>query len=133
AEADVKALEAQIKVSKNEVERARLDLEEYSKVRAAIPGRVSKALLTEGNLVGAGGGDPLMTTIVSEDPIRVYFSIDERSLLRYAKNRGVEGKSMKELLANLKNLKATFGFARDGGKTLSHGRTVAFRDNRYEP
>lgn len=133
AEADVLSLEAQILASKNEVERARLDLEEYSKIRAAIPGRMSKAQLTEGNLVGAGGGDPLMTTIVLEDPIRVYFNIDERSLQRYAKSRGVEGKSMKELLANLKDLKATFGFALDGERTFSHEGTLAFADNRIDP
>jgi RND family efflux transporter MFP subunit len=133
AEADVKSLEAQILGCKNEVERARLDLEEYSKIRAKIPGRVGKALLTEGNLVGAGGGDPLMTTIVQEDPIRIYFSIDERSLQRYAKNRGVQGKSMKELLANLKNLKATFGFALDGEKTFGREGILAFADNRIDP
>lgn len=133
AEADVQSLEAQVLASKNEVERARLDLEDYSKIRAAIPGRVGKALLTEGNLVGAGGSDPLLTTIVQEDPIRVYFSIDERSLQRYARNRGVEGKSMKELLANLKSLKATFGFALDGEKTFARQGTLAFADNRIDP
>ena len=44
--------------------------------------------LTEGNLVNAGGSDPLLTTIVSVDPIRIYFNVDERSMQRYAKSIG---------------------------------------------
>ena len=36
-----------------------------------------------GNLVNAGGGETLLTTIVSVDPMYVYFDVDERALLRY--------------------------------------------------
>ena len=39
--------------------------------------------MTKGNLVNAGGGDTLLTTIVSVDPIYVYFDVDERSLRLY--------------------------------------------------
>ena len=78
AEADALALAAEISAAKNEIARAELDLE-YSRITADIAGRVSKAELTEGNLVNAGGSDPLLTTIVSVDPIRIYFNVDERS------------------------------------------------------
>jgi RND family efflux transporter MFP subunit len=62
---------------------ARLDLE-YTEVRSPIAGRVSRALLTEGNYVsGMAGGASLLTTIVSVDPIYVYADIDENSLLRF--------------------------------------------------
>ena len=65
------------------LESARLDLE-YTQVRAPIGGRVSRALLTEGNYVnGVAGGASLLTTIVSVDPVYVYADIDENSLLKF--------------------------------------------------
>src|SRR5262249_40575390 len=63
AEADALSLAAQVESAKQEIKRQELDLE-YSKVTAPISGRVSKAEMTEGNLVNAGGSDPLLTTIV---------------------------------------------------------------------
>ncbi len=77
-----KTWEARVQSDKAEIKRRQLDLE-YSRVTADIAGRVGRALLTEGNLVNAGGSDPLLTTIVSIDPIYVYFSVDERTLLKY--------------------------------------------------
>lgn len=65
------------------LESARLDLE-YTQVRAPIDGRISRALLTEGNYVsGLAGGASLLTTIVSVDPVYVYADIDENSLLKF--------------------------------------------------
>ncbi len=65
------------------LDSARLDLE-YTQVRAPIDGRVSRALLTEGNYVsGAAGTATLLTTIVSVDPIYVHADIDENSLLKF--------------------------------------------------
>src|SRR5436190_15417734 len=59
----------------------KLDLE-YTQVRAPIDGRVSRALLTEGNYVnGVAGAASLLTTIVSVDPVYVYADVDEDTLL----------------------------------------------------
>jgi len=59
------------------LESARLDVE-YTEVRAPIDGRVSRALLTEGNYVsGIAGAATVLTTIVSVDPVYVYDDIDE--------------------------------------------------------
>src|SRR5262249_2464969 len=44
----------------------------FTKIRASIGGRIGRALVTEGNLVGSG--EPtLLATIVSMDPIYAYF------------------------------------------------------------
>ena len=60
-----------------------LDLD-YTKVCAPINGRVSRALLTEGNYVsGVSGTTTLLTTIVSVDPIYVYADLDEVTLLKF--------------------------------------------------
>ena len=81
-EADAKALEAQIASKQQEVARTALDLE-YSRLVSPIDGRIGAAQLTPGNLVNAGGSDPLLATIVALDPMYAYFTIDERSLQVY--------------------------------------------------
>src|SRR5207248_8449948 len=64
------------------VERAKLDLQ-YTKVIAPVSGRVSRYVVTVGNLVQAGdqGGGTLLTTIVSVDPMYAYFDVDEHTVL----------------------------------------------------
>ncbi len=63
---------------------ARLNIE-WSTVRAPIGGRVGRAEITQGNLVQAGPpAASLLTTIVSLDPIYVYFDADEQLYLKNA-------------------------------------------------
>jgi RND family efflux transporter MFP subunit len=131
-DADVKALGAQVAATKNEVTRVELDLE-YSKIRSIFAGRIGKAELTEGNLVNAGGSDPLMATVAVIDPIRVYFNVDERALQRYAKSRNVQGKNLTDLLSSLKTTEAPFLFAQDGETEFAHPGKIAFADNRIDP
>jgi RND family efflux transporter MFP subunit len=64
---------------------AELDLS-YTKVVSPIAGRASRELVTEGNLVGAGEAT-LLTTVVIDDPLHVYFDIDERAVLAFLKER----------------------------------------------
>jgi multidrug efflux system membrane fusion protein len=62
---------------------AQLDLE-HTKVRAPINGRVSRAYVTEGNLIsGAPGNATLLTTIVSVGDAYVYADIDEATVLKF--------------------------------------------------
>ena len=65
------------------VDRAKLDLD-YTKVTAPVSGRVSRYVVTVGNLIQAGdqGGGTLLTTIVSVDPMYAYFDVDEHTVLR---------------------------------------------------
>lgn len=62
---------------------AQLDLE-HTEVRAPITGRVSRALVTAGNLIsGAPGSATLLTTIVSVGEAFVYADLDEAAVLRF--------------------------------------------------
>lgn len=62
---------------------ARLDLE-HTQVRAPITGRISRALVTPGNLVaGTAGGGTLLTTIVATGDAYVYADLDEATLLKF--------------------------------------------------
>ena len=73
------------------VDTARLNLE-FTKVRAPIDGRISRELITAGNLVNGGGNDAtLLTSIVSTDPVYVYADVDERSVLKYRRQAQKQG------------------------------------------
>ena len=80
--------DAAIRMAEAAVRIARLNLE-WTVVRAPIAGRVGRAEVTPGNLVQAGAPSPtLLTTIVSVDPIYVYFDTDEQAYLKYIRTSG---------------------------------------------
>jgi len=82
--------EAGVAVASAALARAQLDLE-FTQVRAPITGRISRKLVSEGNLVAGGDANAtLLTTLVSLDTIDAYFDIDEQSFLRYGR-AGREG------------------------------------------
>ncbi|MGM5027171.1 efflux RND transporter periplasmic adaptor subunit [Tardiphaga sp. 862_B3_N4_1] len=67
------------------LKQAQLNVE-YTKVVAPIAGRVSRHLVTVGNLVqGSESGATLLTSIVSLSPIYVYFDTDEATYVRNSK------------------------------------------------
>src|SRR5437870_5392848 len=74
---------ANIAADKAVVASRKLDLE-YTKVIAPVSGRVSRYVVTVGNLIQSGdqNGGTLLTTIVSVDPMYAYFDVDERTVLR---------------------------------------------------
>lgn len=78
--ADAQAV-ANVSAAEAAVELARLDLE-FTEVRSPIAGLAGRAQVTAGNLVAAG--ETLLTTVVSLDPIYVYFESDEQVYLRSA-------------------------------------------------
>lgn len=62
------------------LDAAKLNLE-FTEVRAPIDGRVSRALITAGNLVSSAS---VLTTVVSDDPVYAYFDADEQTYLKFA-------------------------------------------------
>ncbi|MGR9115267.1 MAG: efflux RND transporter periplasmic adaptor subunit [Gammaproteobacteria bacterium] len=78
---------------------AKLNLE-YTEIRSPIDGRAGRELITEGNLVNGGGAATLLTTIVSTDPLYVYIDADERSVLKYKRQR-LHGMDIEGLEAKL--------------------------------
>ncbi|MBN9519080.1 efflux RND transporter periplasmic adaptor subunit, partial [bacterium] len=79
AEASVKAAAAQVEAAQASVELYRLNLG-FTKVYAPIDGQVSRYYYTPGNLVSQDS--TLLTTVVSTDPVYVYFDMDERTVVR---------------------------------------------------
>jgi multidrug efflux system membrane fusion protein len=80
-ENSLREAEASLRAAQAAVRTARLNLS-YTEVRAPISGRVGKIEVTAGNLVNGGSGAPVLTTIVSTNPIYVSFDADERTVQR---------------------------------------------------
>jgi membrane fusion protein, multidrug efflux system len=77
----VLAAEAAVRAAQARLDRAKLDLE-WTEIRAPISGKISRTGVTEGNLVANGN---TLSTIVSQDPVYVYFDAPERVVLRWDK------------------------------------------------
>ena len=126
AQADALAYDAQIAAKQEEVKRFQLDLE-FSRITAPIGGRISRAMLTEGNLVNAGGSDPLLTTIVAIDPIFAYFAVDERSLQKYQRTRDAD-----QPRPTLREQQVPFRFALDSDQGFPHEGLLDFAENQLD-
>ncbi|RQS56203.1 MULTISPECIES: efflux RND transporter periplasmic adaptor subunit [unclassified Burkholderia] len=122
ARATAEQARADLRAADAAVADAKLNLG-FTEVRAPIAGRVGRAIATAGNLARAD--DTLLTTVVSQDPVYVYFDCDEQSYLRYnarradPKHRAIGADPVRVGLAN------ETGFP--------HAGTVDFLDNRLDP
>ena len=72
---------ANVKAAEATLQTARLNLD-YTEVRAPVDGRVGKIEVTVGNLVAAGTASPVLTSLVSINPIYASFDADEDVVLR---------------------------------------------------
>lgn len=114
ANADVQAAEAALAT-------AELNLG-FTEVRSPITGRVGRALLTLGNLVQTD--QTVLTSVVSQDPVYVYFQPDERTFLRY---RELARKGERAMSAN----PVRVGLTSEAG--FPHAGTVNFINNQVDP
>ena len=71
--------EAAVSAAEAALESARLNLQ-YTRVEAPISGRAGRAMVTRGNLASAD--QTLLTSLVSIDPMYVYFEGDQQTLVR---------------------------------------------------
>src|SRR5438552_10804 len=120
---------AAVKSAKAALDSAKLNLE-FTEVHAPINGRISRALVTEGNLVSggvSGAGATLLTTLVSLDPLYLYGDADERAILKYLQLRR-EGKRVS---ARDELIPAEMGLADEIG--FPHKGHMDFVDNRVDP
>lgn len=85
AEAERDQAKAGIKAAQAKVEVAKIDLG-YTHIHAPISGRISRNLVDIGNLVGRGEAT-LLSTIVNDRPMFVYFNVSERDILQASKNQ----------------------------------------------
>lgn len=112
ARADLAAAEAELK-------RAELDVG-YAKITSPIDGKIGGSKVDVGNLIGPDSG--VLATVVALDPIRVNFTVSERSYLNYSqakKDGKATGFVPKIRLAN--------------DEMYGHDGKLDFIDNRVDP
>ncbi len=126
--AEARQAEAALRSAQAAHEESRLDVE-FTEVRAPVSGRIGRKLVTEGNLVNGGSGTQatLLTTIVSLDPIYVYFEADERSYLKYTR---LAREGLRPSSREIHN-PVEVGFADEEG--FPHQGLMDFVDNRLDP
>lgn len=125
--ADLDTAKGTLQADKGDLAQRVLDLK-FTKVVAPISGRVSRAEVTEGNVVQSGqNGGTLLTTLVSVDPIYVYFDVDERTLLQV--RRQMHGDDVRS--AQDASVPIYIGLADEDG--YAHVGVVNFMDNRVDP
>jgi multidrug efflux system membrane fusion protein len=109
---------AAVRAAEAAVASARLNLQ-FTEIRAPISGRAGRALVTVGNLAQTDA--TLLTTLVSLDPMVVYFDSDEQTYLRYQAQAGggAEHNPVRVGLANETD--------------FPHAGTVDFVDNQVDP
>jgi membrane fusion protein, multidrug efflux system len=85
--------EANLRAAQAALQSAKLNLG-YTEVVAPVSGRVGKIEITVGNLVAAGPGAPVLTTLVSVNPIYGSFNVDEEAVARALKSLGTDAKNL---------------------------------------
>jgi RND family efflux transporter MFP subunit len=113
--------EAALNVAKVARETARLELE-FTRIVAPIDGRISQPLVHPGNVVRAD--ETLLATLVSVEPMYVFFDIDERTVLRLRRQERQgkapqDGNQQKPIMIGLTDEP---GFPRRGAFTLAGAR-----------
>jgi RND family efflux transporter MFP subunit len=121
---DWQVAKAAVGQAEAKVRSSQLNLD-WTQVTSPISGRLSRTLVTRGNLVVADNTQ--LTTVVSLDPMYAYFNVDERTLLRLRTqaqpayvSSGSQQKSRVEM-----------GLSYEEGYSLTG--TIGFEDNRVDP
>jgi membrane fusion protein (multidrug efflux system) len=120
ATATLAQADAEVAAAEAGLASARLDLE-YSEVRAPISGRIGRALITEGALVGTGAAD-VLATIQQLDPVYADFTQSAGELL--ALRRALKLGSLTDPNAGTANVRLMF----DNGSAYPHPGRLLFSE-----
>jgi len=105
--------EGNLKATQAALQAAQLNLD-YTQVRAPVAGRVGKLEVTIGNLVAAGPSAPVLTNLVSVDPIYASFNADEAVVARAIKSLGANAHAQVDRIPVRMNTATTNGTTYEG-------------------
>src|SRR5688572_11761017 len=124
----VRDAEALVKIGEARVKAAELELS-FCRITAPISGRISRPLVTPGNFVSGGGSDTgstILTTIVMQDPIYIYFDVSENNALKYQRLSQASGKGATGILG------ASVGIGLPDETGFPHDAKLDFLENRLD-
>ncbi len=123
---DLGEAEGALQSSQASLAAAELDLE-FTRITAPLAGRISRKQVSVGNyVIGDSSSSTLLTTIVSQDPIQLYFDISEADYLKYARL----GKAAPS--ANLRQDPTPVSLGLLDEKGFPHEGQLDFVDNRID-
>ncbi|QEF99148.1 Efflux pump periplasmic linker BepF [Stieleria maiorica] len=126
AEAAIATAQAEIELAEAGVETAELNLQ-YTRIRAPVTGRISRKVVTEGNLIAGGTStSSLLTTITSMQPIYCVFDASEQDVLKYMRL----AKSGKRESSRVAKNPVFIGLVDEAG--FPHRGHMDFVDNRFD-
>lgn len=117
-------------VSKNTIDSAEAQLRQaqinldHAYIKAPISGRISRAELTEGNLIQAGANAPVLTTIASNEGIYADFEVDEQAYLKNVYSKARDREEQRKILVQM--------ILNSDTSTVYDGTIESF-DNRIDP
>lgn len=120
--------EALVKIAEARVKAAELDLS-FCQIKAPISGRISRTLVTPGNFVSGGGSESastILTTIVRQDPIYIYFDVSENNALKYQRMSQASGKGANGIVGSAVGV----GLPDETG--FPHNAKLDFLENRLD-
>lgn len=118
--ADDQKAEADIRIKQAELRKAQLDLS-YTEIRAPVSGRIGRAEFSVGDLIKDDG--PALATLVTLDPVYVYWEASDNLLLPYRRQ-------VPDLVKRGKPaIKAVPTLLFEDGTTYAHAGSVDFIDN----
>jgi multidrug efflux system membrane fusion protein len=124
----VREAESLVKIGEARVKAAELELS-FCRIMAPISGRMSRTLVTPGNFVSGGGSDSgstILTSIVTQDPIYIYFDVSENNALKYRRLSTIEGKGANGIIG----AKVGVGLPDETG--FQHEAKLDFLENRLD-
>ncbi|MGZ5852001.1 MAG: efflux RND transporter periplasmic adaptor subunit [Hyphomicrobium sp.] len=124
----VREATAAVKVAEARVKTAELELS-FCRITAPISGRISRTLVTRGNFVSGGGndtGNTLLTTIVTQDPIYIYFDVSENNALKYQRLARASGMGPSGMVG------AAVGVGLPDEQNFPHTGKLDFLENRLD-
>jgi multidrug efflux system membrane fusion protein len=124
-EADWKETDANLRLAKGNRDLAQLNFD-WCEVKASISGLCSRRMIDPGNLVKAD--DTILTSIVSLDPIYVYFDVHEQANLkihRLMEQGKIKAKSLREVPVKI-------SLSDEAEDSFAHEGLVDFTDNHVD-
>lgn len=94
---DYEVSRSKINEARSALAEAELDVE-YASIKAPFSGQMSRAELTEGNIVEVNTGAPVLASIVSKKQVYAEFNIDEQSYIKAVRHSS----DMKEMPVELR-------------------------------